>query len=181
MGTFGIILIITALLGLYGIIHITIYNKIQFLKTKIEHVEGIIDESLRKKFDLILRAEDTINENLSSKKEYLQDYKELKNEKISNFDLTRKLEEAENIIQNLYNDHEKLNENENIKEILKELKRINEKLTAGITYYNKQTTKLNAYIRKFPNNIIAKIHHVKIKPFFDGKNMNDEDINDFKL
>lgn len=181
MGTFGIILIIIALIGLYGIIHITIYNKIQFLKTKIDHVEGLVDESLREKFDLIIRAEDAINENLSSKKEYLQDYKSLKNEKISNFDLTRKLEEAENIIQNLYNDNEKLKDNENIKEILTELKKTNEKLTAGITYYNKHTTTLNAYIRRFPNNMIAKIHHVKIKPFFDGKNMNDEDLNDFKL
>ena len=52
---------------------------------------------------------------------------------------------------------------------------------AGILYYNKHTSSLNNYIRKFPNNIIAKIHHVKVKPYFDGKDMTDNDIEDFKL
>ena len=40
---------------------------------------------------------------------------------------------------------------------------------------------LNTVIRKFPTNIIAKIHRFKIKPFFDGKNMQDAVIDDFKL
>ena len=60
-------------------------------------------------------------------------------------------------------------------------KMINEKLTACISYYNKQMNLLNGYIRKFPNNIIAKLHNVKSKPFFDGKDMTDNDIEDFKL
>ena len=66
-------------------------------------------------------------------------------------------------------------------EIKKSFKEVNEKLTAGITYYNKQTNLLNSYIRKFPNNLIAKIHHISTKPFFDGKDMTDDDIFDFKL
>ena len=62
-----------------------------------------------------------------------------------------------------------------------DFKMINEKLTACISYYNKQMNLLNGYIRKFPNNIIAKLHNVKSKPFFDGKDMTDTDIEDFKL
>ena len=40
---------------------------------------------------------------------------------------------------------------------------------------------LNNITRKFPDNIVAKIHHVKIKPFFDGKDMQDDNNNDFKF
>lgn len=181
MGLIGIILIIIAILGLMGIFHILTYNKIQFVKTKIDHVEGLIDENLRNKYDLIIRANDTINKNLKTKKEYLKEFKNLKNEKISNFDLDRRLKEAENIIDNLHHDYEKLANNENIIEIIEELKKVNEKLTASISYYNKQTSTLNNYIRKFPFNIIAFFHHIKSKTYFDGKDMNDNDIFDFKL
>ena len=44
-----------------------------------------------------------------------------------------------------------------------------------------KTNILNAYIRKFPNNIVAKMHKIKSKPFFDGKDMTDIEINDFKI
>ena len=64
---------------------------------------------------------------------------------------------------------------------LKEINIINETLTSCKTYYNKNTTELNQIIRKFPSNIVAKIHRYKIKPFFDGKNMQDAVIDDFKL
>ena len=40
---------------------------------------------------------------------------------------------------------------------------------------------LNAHIRKFPNNIVAKIHQIKSKPYFDGKDMFDDNTKDFKL
>ncbi len=181
MGIFGIILIIVAIIGLLAICYVTIYNKLQFGITKIEHVEGLIDEDLRSKYDIIIRANDVITKELNSKKDYLKEYKNLKEQKISNFDLERKLKEAEIIIHNLYNDNAALSKNENMVQIEKDFNLINEKLTAGISYYNKQTALQNSYIRKFPNNLIAKIHHIGIKPFFDKKDMTDTDIDDFKL
>lgn len=176
-----ILLILIIVFGLIAILYISIYNKLQYGKTKIEHVEGIIDEDLRTKFDIVLRAEDVIKTKIPSNKDYLKEFTKLKNEKISSFDLERKLKEAENIILNLYNDNLELNENTSMFEIIKDFKQINEKLTAGISYYNRQMNILNAYLRKFPNNIIAKIHHMESKPFFDRKDMTDTDIEDFKL
>ena len=181
MGVFGLILAIIGIVAFLALIYVVIYNKIQFSITKIEHVEGLIDEDLRSKFDIVKRADDAIKSLLKSNKDYLKEYSKLKDEKISNFDLERKLKEAENLIYNLYNDHTELNKNENMLEIKKSFKEVNEKLSAGISYYNKQTNLLNSYIRKFPNNLIAKVHHISTKPFFDGKDMTDDDIFDFKL
>ncbi len=181
MNLLYIILILVIVLSLGAMMYISIYNKLQYGKTKIEHVEGFIDQDLRSKYDIVVRSNDVIKNNLNSKKDYLKDYILSKDTEISNFDLERKLKQAENIISNLYNDNPILQKNENMIEIMNEFKLVNEKLVAGISYYNKQMNVLNAYIRKFPNNFIAKIHHVKTKPFFDGKDMTDIEINDFKL
>lgn len=181
LGFFSIVLILVALGALVAIFYVSIYNKLQYGKTKIEHVESLIDEDLRKKYDIVLRADDVLKNQIKAKKDYLKEYVALKDENISNFDLERKLKQAENIILNLYNDNNELNKNENMIEIVEQFTEVDEKLTAGISYYNKQLNILNAYIRKFPNNIVAKMHHVQSKPFFDGKDMTDIEINDFKL
>lgn len=175
-----VLLLTITILGLLGIIYVLIYNKLRLKETKIEHVEGIIDNDLRAKYDIIVRTNDILKKQ-KEKKEYLKEYISLKDEKIGNFELDRKLKEAENIILNLYHDNESLNENENMNEIINDFKTINEKITAGISYYNKQTSLLNNDIKKFPNNIIASIHKIKIKNFFDQRDRTDTDIEDFKL
>ena len=165
--------------GTLIIIYATIYNKIMIYKTKIEKAEGIIDESLRAKYDAICRI-NTYVKKIVTKKDYLKEYIDLKNKKISNYDLDRKLTEAVNTIMELKNDYSDLDSKEINKE-LKNINQINEDLTSSKNYFNKNTNELNSLIRKFPMNIVAKIHHYKIKPFFDGKNMQDEIIDDFKL
>ena len=137
--------------------------------------------SLREKFDLVKRSNLVILEVLKTKKEYLKEYIALETQDISNFDLERDLKTAESIINNLFHDHEDLESNENMINIIHDFKECNEKLTACILYYNKEVAILNNITRKFPNNIVAKIHHIKIKPFFDGKDMQDDNNNDFKF
>lgn len=176
-----ILLIIVFIFGILGIIYVTHFNNLQYAKTRIEQSEGIIDEVLRKRYDIVVRTSDIIKNNLKEKKDYFKEYIALKDEKISNFEMDRKLKEAINIILNLQNDYPVLQNNSNMKEIVKEIKETDEKLSASIAYYNRYTNNLNELIRKFPSNIIAKLHNFSVKPFFDGKNMNDEDLLDFKL
>lgn len=176
-----ILLIIIGISSMIGIVYVSCFNNLQYTKTKIEQSEGIIDEVLRTRFDIVVRTSDIIKNNLEEKKDYLKEYLSLKEEKISNFEMDRKLKEAMNIIFNLKNDYPSLQKNTGIKEITNEIKTTDEKLSAAISYYNRYTNQLNEYIRKFPSNIIAKIHGFSIKPFFDGKDMTDDDMMDFKL
>ncbi len=155
------------------------YNDLVSYKIKIEKAEGIIDESLRKKYDIIMEMNIAIKK-VVTKKDYLKDYTELKNKKISNYEMDRKLIEATNIILEVKNDYKELDTKDFNKHI-KEINKLNETLVSCKNYYNKNTSELNKIIRKFPSNIIAKIHNFKIKPFFDGKNMQDAVIDDFKL
>lgn len=179
MNLFEIILILIIILGTIAIFYATIYNNLVTYKLKIDKSEGIIDEALRQKYDLITKLNIPIK-NVVTKKDYLKDYIELKDKRISNYELDRKLSEAYNIILEVKNDHEELNTKEINKDI-KEIEKLNETLVSCKTYFNNNTSELNKLIRKFPTNIVAKIHGYKIKPFFDGKNMQDAVIDDFKL
>ena len=167
--------------SILAIIYINCYNDLQYLKTKIEQAESVIDESLRNKYDQINKVNAIIKKALKSKKEYLKDIKTLKDDKMSNFEFDRKLIEYQNTLAELISDHEKLQNNHDISNIIYDIKTIDEKLISGKEYYNKNTTESNHLIRKFPSNIIAKLLNYKVKPYFDGKDMQDDDIEDFKL
>ncbi len=173
------LLIIIIIVGILAIIYSIVYNNLVGFKLKIEKAEGIIDESLRKKYDLIAKINIAIKK-VVKKKDYLKEYIDLKNKKISNYELDRKLTEAHNIILEVQGDHKEL-DNKDVNKNLKEIDKINETLASCKNYYNKNTSELNQVIRKFPSNIVAKIHGYKIKPFFDGKNMQDAIVDDFKL
>jgi hypothetical protein len=178
MKIFDIILILIILAGAVGIVYVLYYNKLSYYKTRIEKAENIIDDNLRKKYDLICKIDIEIKK--KNKKDYLKEYIELKDKRISNYDLDRKLIEALNLIAELMNDNSKLNTKE-INSLLKQIEKIDIDIESGKNYYNKNNTELNSIIRKFPSNVVAKIHRYKIMPYFDGKNMQDAVVDDFKL
>lgn len=177
--TITIILAIIIIVGIALYKYATIYNLLGHYKTRIEVAENTIDENLRKKFDTICEINIEIKKECKDK-DYLKEYLDLKDKKTSNYEVDRKLTEAMNLIKELQNDHKKLN-NANLNKMIKEIKELDEQLTAAKNFFNKNTSTLNGFIRKTPNNIVAGIHKFKIKPFFDNKNMQDAVIDDFKL
>ena len=176
-----VFLLIVIAVSILAMIYINSYNDLQYLKTKIEQAESVIDESLRNKYDLIVKANSLIKKELKSKKDYLKNINSLKKQKNSNFEFDRILIEYQGTINDLISDHEKLSNNRDLNNILYEIKSEDEKLIAGKEYYNKNTTESNHLIRKFPSLVIAKLLHYKVRPYFDGKDMQDDDIEDFKL
>lgn len=181
MNWFYIFLLCIIVIGILAIIYIIFYNKMQFLKTKIEQAEGIIDESLRERYDLLVRANDIVKSVLDNNKDYFKEHLSVKEQAISNFEMDRILKDAFHILYKLVDDFSELQKNKELKEILITIKSTNERITATTNYYNKNTNELNGYVRQFPSNIVGKIHKFKINPFFDGKNMNDDIYDDFKL
>lgn len=174
-------LFIVILFGAFGILYVYQYNKLQHSKTKIDHAEHLIDEALRDKYDLLVRADTLIKKELKNDKTFFKGLNKVKDENISNFDLDRKLTEFINLLEQIKLDYPELATTKGFKEIQSEAKKLNEKLQAAKSYYNKYTSELNDLIRQFPSNIVARMHGINVKPFFDGKNMEDEIIDDFKL
>ncbi len=174
-------LFIIIIFGSIGILYVYQYNKLQHSKTKINQAECLIDEALRSRYDLLVRVDKYIQTELENDKTFFKNLDKLKNENISNFDLDRRITEYYNLWMQIKNDYPDLNNKKAFKELINEDKRLDEKLQAAKSYYNKYTSELNDLIRTFPSNIVARMHKIEIKTFFDGKNMEDEIIDDFKL
>lgn len=177
LSIFLIMIIIISLIGIYYIIY---FNKLNDLKTKIMEAESIIDENLRIKYEALIRMSNSLKKHIKKDKNYFKEYEKLREMNISNFDMDRKLNEGFTLILKMIDDLN-LNDDEFFTKEIENIKRLDEKLTATKNYYNKNTSLENAIVRKFPTNIIAKIHKFKVKLFFDGKDMEDEIIDDFKV
>ena len=176
-----IILVSIIVIGFIIIGYIFNYNKLQEMNIKINEAESIIDNEIRNKYDLIIRSSSIINKLLKKEVTYFKELEELKNKNISNFEMDRKITEGEILILKVKNDYASLKDNEEYNNITNSLKDSDEMLVAAKSFYNKYTTEINLIIKKFPTNIIAKIHKIKIRNYFDGKNMFDDEIKDFKL
>lgn len=176
----SIILIMIIILASGGIYYVVYFNKLNDLKTKIMEAESIIDENLRIKYETLIRISNSLKKHLKSEKNYFKEYEKLRDINISNFDMDRKLNEGFTLILKMIDDLN-LNNDENLNKEIENIRRLDEKLTATKNYYNKNTSLENAIIRKFPTNFIARIHNFKLKLFFDGKDMEDEIIDDFKV
>jgi LemA protein len=174
-------LAIIIFIGIIAIIYIFFYNSLQEGKIRINESESIIDELLRKKYDLLNLIKDVIIDEVKISDKVFNEYKKIKEMNISSFDFERKLTEYNNLINKIKNDYDTLNNDTRFNNYYEEIYQINEKLEASKSFYNKYTSILNKSIKRFPSNIIAFIHHIKVQPFFDGKDMFDDDIKDFKL
>jgi len=177
---FSILLIFIVIISLGGIYYINAFNKLNDLKTKVLEAESIIDENLRIKYDTLIRVSNRLKKHMKTNKNYFKEYEKINEMNMSNFDIDRKLNEGFTLILKMRDDLE-LENDEDLNKELENIKRLDEKLTAAKNYYNKNTSEENAIIRRFPTNVIASIHNFKIKLFFDGKDMDDEIIDDFKI
>ena len=181
MNIVSLILLLIIIGGICGIVYIIVYNNLQAYTLKINEAEGLIDELLRKKYDDILMMKDIIIEETDVPEKSFDEVVKLKKQNLSSFDLERKLTEYNNLIIKINDDYDNLLGNIRFNNYFNELNEINQKLEAAKSFYNKYTSILNKYTKKFPSNVIAYSHNIKTRAFLDGKEMCDEDLKDFKL
>lgn len=181
MGAISITLIVVIAICLVLIWYVSIYNNYQNYIIRINEAESFIDTTLRKRFDLLNKSIDIIKNVTKTKKDVLADIKDLKSVKLSNFELDRKLYEAINEFNGYKEANEELKNNEAFLKVDLGLIESESEIVAARKYYNDIITDYNKLVRSFPSNIIGKLAGYKVKNYFDGKDMNDEDTKDFKL
>lgn len=159
---------------------ISIYNKFQSLIIRINESEANIDSTLRKRFDLLNKAKGIIEEN-TKEENILETINKLRSKKLSNFDLDRKLYDVINEYQRFKEKYSDLKNNTDFLKIDVELNETEAEIIALRKYYNDIITDYNKLAKTFPSNLVALMCKYKKKTYFDGKNMDDEITNDFKL
>lgn len=175
--TLSIFIIICLLL----IGYINIYNRYQNYIIRVNEAEANIDTVLRKRFDLLNKSVNIIKANCSFEGEVLEIIVKLRSRKLSNFELDRQLYDAINEFNYFKENYQELRESENFIKIGVSLDETEIEIAALRKYYNDIITDYNKLIRTFPSNIVGKFSKHKEKTYFDGKNMNDDIVNDFKL
>lgn len=176
------LIIVATIVGIISILLLWVvitYNSYQNYIIRINEVETKIDSILRKKFDLVAKSIEVIETYAGSK--VLEEITNLKNAKISNFDLDRKLTEAIIKFESFKDKYEDLETNEVFIKTEMQINEANIDLEACKNYYNDIVTNYNKRVKQFPSDVIAKISKFKVRPYFDGKNMFDDNIKDFKL
>lgn len=165
------IFLVISVVGSLAFFYVMIYNDLEFYNKRIEIAEISIKDNLNKKMNEILSTNENIKK-IFTNKDYLKDYCNIKIEKISVYELDRKLSDCVTLINDLKYDNKKLH-NKAIETNLENLYSIDKDLASSKNFYNKHTAILNSKIRKVPNNLIAKFSNFKIKPFYDKKNMQE--------
>lgn len=159
---------------------INTYNKYQAYIIRINEAEASIDTTLRKRFDLLNKSIGIIETN-TNEKNVLEIISKLRSKKLSNFDLDRKLYEAINEYSKYKEKYDELKNNTDFLKIDIGINESESEIIAFRKYYNDIITDYNKLAKTFPSNIIGIIYKYNKKTYYDGKNMDDEITNDFKL
>lgn len=175
-----LLIVLVLLFALFLVINI-IYNKFQDFIIKINEVEGKIDDTLRNKYDDLLKINNIVKEKINTDKEIIDDIENIKTDEKSSFEVHRLLKESFNKLDFIKKQYDEVNNSEDINKLFYEINEMDESLNAYIKYYNENIVDYNTYIRKFPFNLIGIVLKYKEKPFFDNKDLNDENIKDFKI
>ena len=181
MGTF---IVITSLLIAISLLIIWIsnsYNQFQVYIIRINEAEANIDAVLRKRFDLLNKSIDVIKANTKTEEDVLEQIVKLRSRKLSNFELDRKLYDALKEFEKYKAEYPKLKSIEGFMKIDIALSESEAEIVAFRKYYNDIITDYNKLVKSFPTNIIALFFKFKSKLYFDGRDRNDDIIDDFKL
>ena len=182
MNTFLIIIfIIIVVLLTFGLIYIYYHNKFNETIIRINEAENRIDTNLRDKYDILSKCVTIIKDKIDLDDKAFNDLLMLKTKKLSNFDLDRLLVKAYNDLLSIYDNNKKLHDNEELNKAIKQIELIDEELVTLRIYYNANISNYNNMVKKIPSMLVAKINKYKERMFYDLKNMNDEDYEDFKL
>ncbi len=172
-----IIIIVTVLATIY----ISLYNKIQFSKIRIDEAEKIIIEELHNCYNLIQSCKKTIEKNTKMDISMFTELERFKKGKGLSYDFDKKITATLATIEVIRNDYPKIEEKKDFKETMRKIDESQTKIDAAKSFYNKYNSRLVTMIKSFPCNIIASIHGIYAQPFYEAKEIFNEKDDGIKI
>ncbi len=169
-----VLLTIIIVLSILATIYISLYNKLQFSKIRIEEAQKIIVDELQNRYNLIQSSKKTIEKNTKMDLSMFDELEKFKNSNTSSYDFDKKITSVLVTIEIIKNDYPKIDEKKEFKEILRKIDESNTKIDAAKSFYNKHNSRLVSLIKAFPSNVVASIHGIEIQPFYEAKEIFNE-------
>ncbi len=173
-----VILVLIACVALLGAVYFFIYNRLRKFTVRIKEAESEVEETLKKRYELLVKIEKEINSitNLNQ-----NNFEDLNLENMDNYEIDKRLFKIMTTFEKIRDDYPDKLDNENFRNLMVDSTILDEKIVAAKAYYNKYTSSLNSMIKKFPINLIAKIHHIEKGKNFNNKNMKYQENMNFKF
>lgn len=175
-----VIVLVVFLVCLLLLIFNILYDKLTFITIKLNSIEEKINSTLIKRKELIKDSEGIIKEVVKTEKEIYTGFSNLNEKNANMMELDRKLLVYINEFYLIEDKYPELKKNEDFEKISFKITETEDLLNAYKNYYNDNANKYNKIIKQFPFIITTFIKRRKEKLFFDNKNINDNDYNDFK-
>jgi LemA protein len=166
--TFIFVIVILCIILIW---YINTFNQFQNFIVRINEAEANIDSILRKRYDLLKKSIGVIKSN-TDEENVLDDLADLRSQKLSNFDLDRKIYDAISEFNKYKEEHRDLKKCEGFMKIELSINETEAEIEALRKYYNDIITDYNKMIKSVPSNIVSVICKFKNKTYFDGKDLN---------
>lgn len=179
--TIIVILTILIIASFLTFIYLKFYNTILYSKIRVIEAEDLIVSELNTRYEIIQNIKKTIEKNTKMDLTIFNDLEKVKTTNISSYEIDRQISKAITTIYIIKNDYPKLDEKKDFKETIRKLKESDTKIQAAKDFYNNNNNKLISMIKSFPTNILAFIHKIKIKPYYDVKEVFNEKDDGIKI
>ncbi len=173
----GVVVLVGCLLAIFFLIK---SENVLSLVYKFGLCENDIDDKLKEKEDLILRAINIINRQIKLDIKIFDEVKNLKINKLNNYDKDILLSDTFKEIEKIYSDNQNLSEVKSFDGLIKDIEKLEIELIGLRTLYNRWASEFNNLYNRFPYNIICKFKKLKIKNLYNGKELrvdNEKELN----
>lgn len=176
------LIIVLAVLAVFLIYPISIYNRLAKLKVRIEEAWSQIDVQLKRRADLIPNLVETVKGYASHEKEVFQRVTEARSA-LMNASNVKEAEQADLQLQGALKSlfavaeaYPELKAQEGFSQLQRELSDTEDKVAYSRQFYNSVVRDYNSILQVFPSNMIANIFGYSKKEFFEASEQERESV-----
>ena len=182
-----ILIIIVAVIVLFLLYGVSIYNRLVKLRNLVQEGWSSIDVMLKKRHDLIPNLVETVKGYATHERETLDSVTRARSQAIGANSVEAKEAAEKNLNQAMMNlfavaeQYPDLKANTNFQQLQSELTSIKNDIEKSRRYYNGTVRENNTLVESFPSNIIANMYKFEKSAFFELQNIAEREVPSVKF
>lgn len=182
-----ILLIVIALIAIFLLYGVSIYNRLVKLRNLVQEAWSSIDVMLKKRHDLIPNLVETVKGYATHERETLENVTKARNLAVGANSVEAKEAAEKNLNQAMMNlfavaeQYPDLKANTNFQHLQSELTSIENDIEKSRRYYNGTVRENKTLVESFPSNIIANMYKFEKTSFFELENIAEREVPSVKF